>query len=230
VDRQPAARFAHGIRGETIVDLGPWLISERSLARAGLFVIPIGARIRRRLLVQDTQIRAADCFLRRTNRRLARRHALRPEQEMPAWKIADILAPSIPLPCVWPHRCLMNGCCYGRACSLPWAIPFPGGPRDTRRPACNPTQIYESTLNLLLYAFLAWLYRRKNFDGESSATYLLGYAVLRAFVKRSAAITPLLSGRPRHTRPDSDLFIFAAGASLVVGVVRSKSGSPDSKP
>jgi phosphatidylglycerol:prolipoprotein diacylglycerol transferase len=39
------------------------------------------------------------------------------------WLLADILAPSIALGYVsgrigW----LLNGCCYGRPCNLPWAI------------------------------------------------------------------------------------------------------------
>src|SRR6185369_15968397 len=42
------------------------------------------------------------------------------------WKIADILAPSIALGHAFGRiGCLMNGCCYGRPCSLPWAIYFP---------------------------------------------------------------------------------------------------------
>jgi len=38
-------------------------------------------------------------------------------------------------------------------------------------------------LNLGLYLFLAWLYRRKKFDGQIFATYLICYAVLRSFVE-----------------------------------------------
>src|SRR5437867_6934784 len=47
----------------------------------------------------------------------------------------------------------------------------------------HPTQIYESLLSLGLYAGLAWLYRRKKFDGQIFATYLICYAVLRGFVE-----------------------------------------------
>jgi phosphatidylglycerol:prolipoprotein diacylglycerol transferase len=34
-----------------------------------------------------------------------------------------------------------------------------------------------------LYAGLAWLYRRKKFDGQVMAVYLVGYALLRSFVE-----------------------------------------------
>ena len=49
-------------------------------------------------------------------------------KKLPVWKIADILAPSIALGSVFGRiGCLLNGCCYGRACDLPWAIHFPAG-------------------------------------------------------------------------------------------------------
>src|ERR1700761_2441381 len=47
-------------------------------------------------------------------------------KKLPVWKIADILAPSIALGSVFGRiGCLLNGCCYGRACDLRWAITFP---------------------------------------------------------------------------------------------------------
>jgi phosphatidylglycerol:prolipoprotein diacylglycerol transferase len=38
-------------------------------------------------------------------------------------------------------------------------------------------------LNLALYLGLAWLYRRKKFDGQVFAVYLLCYAVTRSIVE-----------------------------------------------
>jgi phosphatidylglycerol:prolipoprotein diacylglycerol transferase len=76
----------------------------------------------------------------------------------------------------------MNGCCYGRACSLPWAIRFPAT-HETHGLPVHPTEIYDSLLNLVFYFFLAWLFRRKKFDGQVFATYLVGYAVLRSLVE-----------------------------------------------
>jgi phosphatidylglycerol:prolipoprotein diacylglycerol transferase len=96
-----------------------------------------------------------------------------------------VIAPSIALGYVFGRiGCLMNGCCYGRECHLPWAITFP----DTSVFAppgvpLHPTQIYDSLLNLGFYAFLAWLYRHKKFDGQVFAAYLVGYAVTRSTVE-----------------------------------------------
>ena len=110
--------------------------------------------------------------------------------------------------------CLLNGCCFGRECSLPWAIHFPPD-HSTGGAPVHPTQIYDSLLNLGLYALLEALYRRKKFDGQVFATYLMCYAVTRSFVEvfrgdysevhRHAGLTPaqLLS-----------VAIFAAGLIL----------------
>jgi phosphatidylglycerol:prolipoprotein diacylglycerol transferase len=57
----------------------------------------------------------------------------------------DLVAISIPVPWIFAKiGCLFNGCCYGKASSLPWAITFPEGARGA--PAgvsLHPTQIYE---------------------------------------------------------------------------------------
>jgi phosphatidylglycerol:prolipoprotein diacylglycerol transferase len=101
-------------------------------------------------------------------------------KKLPVWKIADILAPSIALGSVFGRiGCLLNGCCYGRACDLPWAIRFPSD-HDTHGAPVHPTQIYDALLNLILYLSLAWLFRRKKFNGQIFALYLVGYAIFRS--------------------------------------------------
>ena len=117
--------------------------------------------------------------------------------KLPLGKVADILAPSIALGSVFGRiGCLLNGCCYGRACDLPWAIRFPNqsaawqqqfqaglvGRTDPSLPV-HPTEIYDALLNLALYFGLAWLFRHKKFDGQVFATYLVGYAILRFTVE-----------------------------------------------
>jgi phosphatidylglycerol:prolipoprotein diacylglycerol transferase len=120
-------------------------------------------------------------------------------KKLPVWKIADILAPSIALGSFFGRAgCLLNGCCYGRPTNLPWAIQFPNGsaawdqqfhegfpgvgPNTPALPV-HPTEIYDGLLNLVLYVFLAWLFRRKKFDGQIFATYLMVYAVFRSIAE-----------------------------------------------
>ena len=104
-------------------------------------------------------------------------------KKIPLWKLGDALAPSISLGYFFGRLgCLMNGCCYGRPTDLPWAIHFPPD-HETYPKGVHPTELYESFLGLGLYLALAWLYRRKKFDGQIFAMYLMCYAVLRSFVE-----------------------------------------------
>jgi phosphatidylglycerol:prolipoprotein diacylglycerol transferase len=174
-----------GIPAEKILDLGPWLIVGTVIGARALYVFsywreefaghPISEIFmvwRGGLVYYGGLIGASLAAIL-----YARTKAL------PLWKLADVLAPSIALGCVFGRiGCLMNGCCYGRECDLQWAIHFPAGHR-TYPHGVHPTQIYDSLLNLGLYLGLAWLNRRKKFDGEVFAAYLIGYALLRSFVE-----------------------------------------------
>ncbi|MGH7992332.1 MAG: prolipoprotein diacylglyceryl transferase [Limisphaerales bacterium] len=120
-------------------------------------------------------------------------------KKLPLWKTADVLAPSIALGNVFGRiGCFLNGCCFGRVCSLPWAVQFPNqsyawsmqyqqglpgvGPNSPSLPV-HPTEIYDALDNFILYLLLAWLFRHKKFDGQVFATYLLGYAVTRTIME-----------------------------------------------
>jgi phosphatidylglycerol:prolipoprotein diacylglycerol transferase len=92
-------------------------------------------------------------------------------KKLPMWKISDVLAPSVALGYFFGRfGCLMNGCCYGRPTDLPWAIHFPQT-HATKGIGVHPTQIYDALISLGLYGALAWLYRRKKFDGQIFAVY-----------------------------------------------------------
>ncbi|MBT6660233.1 MAG: prolipoprotein diacylglyceryl transferase [Verrucomicrobia bacterium] len=115
--------------------------------------------------------------------------------KQPLWKIADAFAPSIPLGhALGRLGCLMYGCCFGAACDLPWAVQFPAyspaydalgqAPGDAAHSVhVHPTQIYSVLLNAALYGGLVWLYRRKRFDGQVFAVYLVGYSLNRFAVE-----------------------------------------------
>ena len=104
-------------------------------------------------------------------------------KKLPVWKLADALVPSVALGhALGRLGCFMTGCCHGRACDLPWAVHFPLE-HPTHGAGVHPTQLYEATLNLALYAALAWWYRRKQFDGQVFAIYLMAYAPVRALVE-----------------------------------------------
>ena len=144
-------------------------------------------------------------------------------QKLPLWKFADALAPSIALGYVLGRfGCLMNGCCYGRPTDLPWAIHFPAD-HETKGVGVHPTQVYDSLLNLALYLALAWLYRRKRFDGQVFAAYLMAYAVMRSLVELFRGDYPVhyLGGwaTPAHL---VSIVIFAVGLILYYRLPRRR--------
>ena len=105
-------------------------------------------------------------------------------KKLPLWKMGDVMAPSVALGHAFGRiGCLFTGCCHGKECSLPWGIEYPAHYPELHGKTIHPTQVYESILNFALYAGLAWLYRRKKFDGHVFATYLVAYAILRSFVE-----------------------------------------------
>jgi len=146
-------------------------------------------------------------------------------KKLALWKIADVLAPSIALGNVFGRiGCLLNGCCYGRACSLPWAIRFPeDNPLHPPTTPVHPTEIYDALLNLVLYLFLARLFRHKKFDGQVFATYLIGYALFRSIVEYFRGDYP-----PDHIHNGLtsaqlvSILVFAAGLVLMIVLSRRK--------
>jgi phosphatidylglycerol:prolipoprotein diacylglycerol transferase len=61
------------------------------------------------------------------------------------WAALDLIGMSVPVPWVFTKiGCLVNGDCYGKACSMPWAITFPEGAAGAPPGVpLHPTQIYE---------------------------------------------------------------------------------------
>ena len=174
-----------GIHGERIVDLGPWLILGAILGARTFYVISYwheefaGKPISEIFMIHHGGLVFYGGLLGAS---LAGIIYIRVRQ-LPLWKVADILAPSIALGYVFGRiGCLLNGCCYGRICDQPWAIRFPSE-HGTHGQPVHPTQIYDSLLNLGLYLALAWFYRRKKLDGQVFAIYLMGYAVTRSLVE-----------------------------------------------
>ena len=177
---------------EKVLDLGPWLIGGAIIGARTLYVITFWREqfankpLYEVLMVQHGGLVYYGGLIGASLAVVLYTQI----KKFPLWKAADVLAPSVALGYVFGRiGCLMNGCCYGRACDLPWAIRFPQ-PNDPStysgpRPGVplHPTQIYESLLSLVLYAFLAWLYRRKKFDGQVFATYLICYPLVRSFVE-----------------------------------------------
>ena len=96
----------------------------------------------------------------------------------------DLVAVSIPIPWIFAKLgCLFNGCCYGKTCSMPWAITFPEGARGA--PAdipLHPTQIYE--ILVVLFVLVAFrILKRERWRGTMLLWFLILYGLGRAAVE-----------------------------------------------
>ena len=68
--------------------------------------------------------------------------------------------------------CWFNGCCYGAACGLPWAVEQHGALR-------HPAQLYSSAVALLLFCVLLMLRGKLWREGDLFRAYLLLYGLTR---------------------------------------------------
>ncbi len=127
---------------------------------------------------------------------------------MPLWKTADIIAPALAIGSGFGRLgCLFAGCCHGAPVPggehahallpegalqgqllLHDAFPFlstsfEGGVARLTDTALYPTQLWQSTGEFALAAFLMWMSGRRRFDGHIIALYLLVQPVLRIFVE-----------------------------------------------
>jgi phosphatidylglycerol:prolipoprotein diacylglycerol transferase len=108
---------------------------------------------------------------------------------LPLGKVADIAAPALALgQAVGRVGCLLAGCCFGRACALPWAITFtdPRAHQLTEVPLgvpLHPTQVYHALADAAILAVALWQLPRRRFEGQVFWTYVLLYAILRGVVE-----------------------------------------------
>jgi len=103
------------------------------------------------------------------------------------WKMLDITAIAAAL----GHAsgrvgCFLGGCCYGRPTRLPWGVRFPylgGTPHPFADTAVHPTQLYEAGLNLINFAVLLILWKKRTFDGRAFSFYLINYGAIRFLIE-----------------------------------------------
>lgn len=108
--------------------------------------------------------------------------------------LADIATPSVFIGIGFGRiGCLLNGCCYGDRCELPWAVHFPAesvpwqalvqrGFLDPGSPVTfglHPTQIYSSIDGFLLAWVTTAFYPHRRHDGETFALGCILYSITR---------------------------------------------------
>ena len=120
-------------------------------------------------------------------------------RHLPAWKLGDLIVPSIFLGIAFGRvGCFLYGCCFGDRCDLPWAVEFPVDgvpfkaqvqrgflPEDaTASLPIHPTQLYSVIDGVLLCLLTLAYYPIRARDGSVVTLALLTYPVTRFFVER----------------------------------------------
>lgn len=208
-----------GLPGQAVADLGPWLIMGAVIGARFLYVVSYWREqfahapwweifmVHHGGLVYYGGLAGATLgalvFLWR--------------RRLPVWRMGDVLAPGIALGyAIGRWGCLMNGCCYGRASDLPWAVRYP--PDNPLAPPVypvHPVQVYDSLLSLGLFVLLTRFFPRRKFEGQVFALYLIGYAISRALVEFFRGDYP-----PEHLRwgmtpgQEVSVLVLLAGISL----------------
>lgn len=108
---------------------------------------------------------------------------------IPFLRATDIFAPGLALGHAFGRvGCFAAGCCYGRPTSEPWGVIFtnPRAQEVTGTPLgirIHPTQLYEMVAELINFAILFYLAKRKKFEGEVIGLYLFLYGIERFVIE-----------------------------------------------
>ena len=134
-------------------------------------------------------------------------------RRFPLLPMLDVIAPAVAFGiAIGRIGCFLNGCCYGDACNLPWAVRFPQNsppwesevarnliPPDAAHSLwLHPTQLYSTIDGLILFLLLSAYFPIRRRDGEVMGLLMLTYPVTRFLVE--------------HLRNDEG--IFAAGMTI----------------
>jgi phosphatidylglycerol:prolipoprotein diacylglycerol transferase len=188
--------FFDGLDGKVVSDLGIWIIIGALIGSRALYVFTEWGEFSDKSVSEWINFRSGGLVFYGgfIGGAIAVILYILIQGSQPLWKIADALAPSIPLGhALGRLGCLMYGCCFGATCDFPWAIQFPfGSPAHSVHNSAglltasashslhvHPSQVYAALLNFLIYFALAWLYRRKIFDGQVFGVYLVAYSINR---------------------------------------------------
>ncbi|OFW30482.1 MAG: prolipoprotein diacylglyceryl transferase [Acidobacteria bacterium RIFCSPLOWO2_12_FULL_60_22] len=149
---------------------------------------------------------------------------------LPFWKVADCFVPGIALGHTFGRLgCFAAGCCWGEPSGLPWAVAFHdpyahqvvGVPLEVRM---HPTQLYEATALLVIFAFLYRLHERRRFDGQVLGWYLLLYPAARFLIEflRDHSANSWLWGNRLSDAQGVSLVLMAVGTWLLSTATRNQ--------
>jgi phosphatidylglycerol---prolipoprotein diacylglyceryl transferase len=111
------------------------------------------------------------------------------KHHMPALATCDAFAPGLALGhAIGRVGCFAAGCCYGKETHHLWGVTFtnPLANYNSGTPLnvpLEPTQLFESAVELANFFVLTWMLGRKKFDGQVFGAYLFLYGIARYFLE-----------------------------------------------
>lgn len=108
---------------------------------------------------------------------------------MPALATCDAFSPGLAMGhAIGRLGCFAAGCCYGKPTSHFWGVTFtnPIAAQYVGTPlnqALEPTQLFESAAELIIFFILSWMFVRRKFDGQVFGAYLFLYGIARFFLE-----------------------------------------------
>jgi phosphatidylglycerol:prolipoprotein diacylglycerol transferase len=129
-------------------------------------------------------------------------------KKTPFLRMADVMAPSAAIAYAFARvGCFLNGCCYGTASNLPWAVNFCDPTTHSVTGPRHPAQLYASAASMVIFVILTRIERLHRPAGFVFFWYLFLYSVYRfaiEFVRRGAT---------------ADVWLFGLTQAQVVSVV-----------
>jgi phosphatidylglycerol:prolipoprotein diacylglycerol transferase len=111
------------------------------------------------------------------------------KHRMPALNTSDAFAPGLAIGhAIGRVGCFAAGCCWGKPTHAFWGVTFSsplahawvGTPLGE---ALEPTQLFESAIELANFFILTWMLKRRKFEGQIMGTYLILYGIARYFLE-----------------------------------------------
>src|SRR5207248_3279243 len=141
--------------------------------------------------------------------------------QMPVFKTMDVFAPGIALGhAIGRLGCFAAGCCYGKPTHHAWGVIFTNPLANTwvgtpLGVPLEPTQLFESAVELFNFIILYWLVRHKRFDGQVIGAYMFLYGFARyflEFLRDDPGRGSVFGGAMTGTQLISILLVIAGGA------------------
>jgi phosphatidylglycerol:prolipoprotein diacylglycerol transferase len=111
------------------------------------------------------------------------------KHHLPVLRTCDAFGPGLALGhSIGRIGCFAAGCCYGKEAHHWWSVTFtnPLAAAITGTPLnkpLEPTQLFESAVELANFFFLMWLLKRRTFDGQVFGAFMFIYGIARFFLE-----------------------------------------------